>query len=235
MRGVQFTSSPPTIPRASRPIDNFYSSEKYFGLVKRLHEYINKHRVYGKARAQDYITRHQMMSVNIGTEIDARDIDPTDFRCAGVIKHMETNGNYAVDFGQGQMKYISESTLQDILRDRTIERNQNAWLTDIQHEIETLLLREEFHNYDDRITDNVWIDERAAEGGQLLQARLHEAPLARSVRTLLNLRAQWIRSALAFCVGLVLLYSLTLMVISLLDYVFMSIVLFTTGNAVWAA
>jgi hypothetical protein len=60
MQGVQFTSSPPTIPRASRPSDNFYSSEKYFGLVKRLREYIKIYRVYGKVRAQDYTTRHQM-------------------------------------------------------------------------------------------------------------------------------------------------------------------------------
>ena len=29
MRGVQFTSSPPTIPRASRPSDNFYSSDRH--------------------------------------------------------------------------------------------------------------------------------------------------------------------------------------------------------------
>jgi hypothetical protein len=40
MRGVQFTSSPPTIPCPSRLSDNFHSSEKYIGLVTLLREYI---------------------------------------------------------------------------------------------------------------------------------------------------------------------------------------------------
>jgi hypothetical protein len=168
MRGVQFTSSPPTIPCPSRLSDNFYSSEKYIGLVALLREYIKTYRVLGKAHAQAHITRHQMMSMNIGTEIDALDIDPTDFRCAGIIKHVEMNGNYAVDFGQGKMKYISESTLQEILKDRETVRNQSKWRTAIQQEIEMLLLREEFSNIDAPMTDNVWIDERASDGRQLL-------------------------------------------------------------------
>jgi hypothetical protein len=234
MRGVQFTSSPPTIPCPSRLSDNFYSSEKYVGLVALLREYIKIYTLLGKAHAQAHITRHQVMSVDIGTEIDARDIDPTDFRCAGIIKHVEMNGNYAVDFGQGKMKYISESTLQEILKDRETVRNQSKWRTAIQQEIEMLLLREEFSNIDAPMTDNVWIDERASDGRQFLQAQSHAVPLAQQVRTSLNERTQWIRSTLVICVGLGLLYSPMLMAISLIDLAYTSIVLFTTGHAVWA-
>jgi len=67
MRGVQFTSSPPTIPCPSRLSDNFYSSEKYVGLVALLREYIKIYRVLGKTHAQAHITRHQLFFVSART------------------------------------------------------------------------------------------------------------------------------------------------------------------------
>ena len=64
------------------------------------------------------------MSVNLGTEIDARELDPYDSTCNGVIQHVNMNGNYEVDFGQGRMRYISECTFQEILLARRVVQDR---------------------------------------------------------------------------------------------------------------
>jgi nascent polypeptide-associated complex subunit alpha len=118
MRGVQFTNSPPIIPRPHIATE-FPSNENYLNIRK----YINVYRVCGKAQAQPYLTRHKMMSLNLGTEIDARELDPYESTCNGVIQHVNMNGNYEVDFGQGRMRYISECTFQEILLARRVVRD----------------------------------------------------------------------------------------------------------------
>jgi NACalpha-BTF3-like transcription factor len=119
MRGVQFTNSPLIIPRPHIATE-FPSNENYLNIRK----YINVYRVCGKAQAQPYLTRHKMMSLNLGTEIDARELDPYESTCNGVIQHVNMNGNYEVDFGQGRMRYISECTFQEILLARRVVRDR---------------------------------------------------------------------------------------------------------------
>jgi hypothetical protein len=109
MRGVQFTNSPPIIPR-HHIAPEFPSNEKYLNIKK----YINVYRECGKAQAHAYLTRHQRMSLNLGTEIDARELDPYESTCNGVIQQVNMNGNYEVDFGQGQ-----RNTYRNVLSKRS--------------------------------------------------------------------------------------------------------------------
>ncbi len=126
------------------------------------------------------------MSVNLGTEIDARELDPYDSTCNGVIQHVNMNGNYEVDFGQGRMKYISECTLQEILSARGIVRDRSQWQIAIQREIEMLLPSEEFSHIEDWTTDNVRIEARADEGGQIINAETQVVPPAPQAMTALH-------------------------------------------------
>jgi hypothetical protein len=166
MRGVQFTNSPPIMSRPHIATE-FPSNEKYLNIRK----YINVYRECGKAQAHAYLTRHKRMSLNLGTEIDARELDPYESTCNGVIQQVNMNGKYEVDFGQGRMKYISECTLQEILLARRVVQDREKWQLDIQREIEKLLP-------EDWTTDNVRIEARADEGGQIINAATQVVPPA---------------------------------------------------------
>jgi hypothetical protein len=102
------------------------------------------------------------------------------------------NGNYEVDFGQGRMKYISECTLQEILSAREIVRDRSQGQIAIQREIEMLLQREEFSNIEDWTTDNVRIEARADEGGQLISAETQVVQSAPQAITALHTQTQWL-------------------------------------------
>jgi hypothetical protein len=159
------------------------------------------------------------MSLNLGTEIDASELDPYESVCNGVIQQVNMNGNYQVDFGQGRMKYISECTLQEILLARRVVQDREKWQLDIQRKIETLLP-------EDWTTNNVHIEAMADEGGQIINAATQVVP---PVMTTLHTQTQWIRSMLVLCVGLGFLYSPMPMEISIIDLAFMPLVVLITG------
>ena len=214
MRGVQFTNSPPIVPR-HHIAPEFPSNEKYLNIKK----YINVYRECGKAQAHAYLARHQRMSSNLGTEIDARELDPYESTCNGIIQQVNMNGNYEVDFGQGRMKYISECTLQEILLARRVVQDREKWQLDIQRKMDKLLP-------EDWITDNVHIEAMATEGGQFINAATQVVP---PVMTARHTQTQWIRSMLVLCVGLGFLYSPMPMEISLIDLAFLPLVVLITG------
>lgn len=178
---------PPIVPR-HHIAPEFPSNEKYLNIKK----YINVYRECGKAQAHAYLARHQRMSSNLGTEIDARELDPYESTCNGIIQQVNMNGNYEVDFGQGRMKYISECTLQEILLARRVVQDREKWQLDIQRKMDKLLP-------EDWITDNVHIEAMAAEGGQFINAATQVVP---PVMTARHTQTQWIRSMLVLCVGL---------------------------------
>jgi len=214
MRGVQFTNSPPIVPR-NHIAPEFPSNGKYMNIKK----YINVYRECGKAQAHAYLARHQRMSLNLGTEIDARELDPYESTRNGIIQQVNMNGNYEVDFGQGRMKYISERTLQEILLARRVVQDREKWQLDIQRKMDKLLP-------EDGITDNVHIEAMAAEGGHFINAATQ---VVQPVMTARHTQTQWIRSMLVLCVGLGFLYSPMPMEISLIDLAFLPLVVLITG------
>ena len=135
------------------------------------------------------------MSLNLGTEIDARELDPYESTRNGIIQQVNMNGNYEVDFGQGRMKYISECTLQEILLARRVVQDREKWQLDIQRKMDTLLP-------EDWITDNVHIEAMAAEGGQFINAATQAVP---PVMTARHTQTQWIRSMLVCRLGVFVL------------------------------
>jgi hypothetical protein len=189
MRGVHFTGSPPVIPRPRSPGDNSSLGNDYS--IIRLSKNCKICRMVGKSAAQASVARYQRMSANIGTDrrIDAYDIDPNRFSSAGVIMQVEMNGNYGVDFGQVQMRYISDGTLQEILNEREVERKRSEWIASIQREIESLIHREAFGNIEAGITKSV----------PSTHVMLNVGPSGSQAISVSNPRVQWIRSTLALC------------------------------------
>jgi hypothetical protein len=220
MRGVHFTGSPPVIPRPRSPGDNSSLGNDYSNI--RLSKYCKIYRMVGKSAAQafvDVISECPRTS-ELRLMVDA--CDPTSFSGVGVITQVEMNGNYGMDFEQGQMRYISDGTLQENLHERKVECKRSEWIAAIQREIESLIHREAFGNIEADITESVPSPHVMPNAG----------PSGSQATSVSNPRVQWIRSTLALCVGLGLLYTPMLMTIPLLHLALTTILFLMAGHVI---
>ena len=82
---------------------------------------------------------------------------------------------------------------------------------------------------EDWTTDNVRIEARADEGGQIINAATQVVPPGPQAMTALHKKTQWIRAMIVPCVGLGFLYSPMPMEISLIDLAFLPLVVLIAG------